>query len=68
LVDLSQDLFGAFGTLQNCNQATCIEIYQIKGIDAAKEEQIKAPLEVEKRMALKPTGAKIKLNSCQVFV
>ena len=41
---------------------------QTKDIGAAKETQIKAPLEVEKRIASKPKGVKIKLKSSQVFV
>jgi DNA repair protein RadC len=35
---------------------------------AAKATQIKAPLEVEKRIASKPKGVKIKLKSSQAFV
>ena len=57
-----------FGTLENLNQATVTEICQIKDIGAAKATQIKAPLEVEKRIASKPKGVKIKLKSSQVFV
>jgi DNA repair protein RadC len=41
---------------------------QTKEIGAAKATQIKAPLEVEKRIASKPKGVKIKLKSSQVFV
>ena len=41
---------------------------QIKGIGAAKVAQIKAALELEKRMASKPTGVKVKLKSSQAFV
>ena len=43
-------------------------MYQIKSIGAAKAAQTKAPLEVEKRMASKPTRVKIKLKSSQAFV
>jgi DNA repair protein RadC len=68
VVDLNQDLLSAFGTLENLNQASVTKICQIKTIGAAKGAQIKAPLEVEKRMASKPTGVKIKLKSIQVFV
>ena len=57
-----------FGTLENLNQATVTEMCQIKDIRAAKATQIKAPLEVEKRIASKPKGVKIKLKSSQVFV
>ena len=61
-------MLSAFGTLENLNQATGTEMCQIKDIGAAKETQIKAPLEVEKRMASKPTRVKIKLKSSQAFV
>jgi DNA repair protein RadC len=57
-----------FGTLENLNQATVTEMYQIKDIGAAKAIQIKALQEVEKRIALKPKGVKIKLKSSQAFV
>ena len=67
-VDSIQNLFSAFGTLENLNQATGTEMCQIKVIGAAKAVQTKAPLEVGKRMASKPTGVKIKLKSIQVFV
>jgi DNA repair protein RadC len=67
-VDLSQNLLSAFGTLENLNQATGTEICQIKDIGGAKAAQIKAPLEVGKRMASKTTGVKIKLKFSQAFV
>ena len=67
-VDLSQELLIAFGTLENLNQATVTEMCQIKDIGVAKATQIKAPLAVEKRIASKPKGVKIKLKSSQVFV
>ncbi len=67
-VDLSRDLLSVFGTLENLDQATVTEMCQIKGIGAAKAAQIKAALEVGKRMASKPTGMKIKLKSSQAFV
>ncbi len=67
-VDLSRDLLNAFGTLENLDQATVTEMCQIKGIGAAKAAQIKAALEVGKRMASKPTGTKVKLKSSRAFV
>ena len=67
-VDLSRDLLSMFGTLENLDQATVTEMCQVKGIGAAKAAQIKAALEVGKRMASKPTGMKIKLKSSQAFV
>ena len=67
-MDSSQNLLSVFGTLENLNQATGTEMCQIKAIDAAKAAQTKAPLEVEERMASKPTIVKIKLKSSQAFV
>jgi DNA repair protein RadC len=67
-VDLSLDLLNTFGTLENLDQATVTEICQVKGIGAAKAAQIKAALEVGKRMASKPTRTKLKLKSSQAFV
>jgi DNA repair protein RadC len=50
---LSRDLLNKFGTFENIYQASITEIYQIQGIGAAKTAQIKAALEVGKRMAAK---------------
>ena len=67
-VDLSRDLLNQFGTLENLDQATVTEICQVKGIGSAKAAQIKAALEVGKRMASKPMSTKNKLKSSQAFV
>ncbi len=67
-VDLSQNLLSAFGTRENLNQATDNEMCQIKAIGSAKAAKTKAPLEVGKRMASKPTRVRIKLKSGQAFV
>ncbi len=67
-VELSRDLLNTFGALENLDQATVTEMCQIKGIGAAKAAQIKAALEVGKRMASKPKSTKIKLRSSQAFV
>jgi DNA repair protein RadC len=53
--DLIQNLFSAFGTLENFNQVTGTEMCKIKAIGATKALQTKARPEVEKRMASKPT-------------
>ena len=53
-VDLSHmDLLNKFETLESIDQASITEICQIQGIGAAKAAQIKAALEVGKRMAAK---------------
>ena len=67
-VDLSRDLLNMFETLENIDQATVTEMCQVKGIGAATAAQIKAALEVGKRMAAKPINIKIKLKSSQAFV
>jgi|TARA_Y100001001_G_scaffold129606_1_gene128754 DNA repair protein RadC len=41
---------------------------QVKGIGPAKAAQIKAALEVGKRMASKPASIKIKLKSSRALV
>ena len=67
-VDLSRDLLNEFGTLENLDQATVTEMCQVKGIGPAKAAQIKAALEVGKRMASKPASIKIKLKSRRALV
>ena len=67
-VDLIRDLLNKFGTLESLDQATVTEICEVKGIGSAKAAQIKAALEVGKRMASKPISMKNKLKSSQAFV
>jgi len=67
-IDLSLDLLNVFGTLENLDRATVSEMCQVNGIGAAKAAQIKAALEVGKRMAAKPASMKLKLKSSQAFV
>ncbi len=67
-VDLSRDLLNVFGSLENIDQATVNEICQVKGIGSAKAAQIKAALELGKRMSSKPASIKTKLKSSQAFV
>ena len=66
-VDLSRNLLNKFGTFKNIDQASITEIYQIQGIGTAKAAQIKAALEVGKRMAAKSSGKIIKIKSSRVF-
>ena len=67
-MDLSRDLLNEFGSLENLDHATVNEMCQVKGIGAAKAAQIKAALEVGKRMASKPSSMKMKLKSSRDFV
>ena len=57
-VDLSRDLLNKFGTFENIDQASITEICHIQGIGTAKAAQIKAALEVGKRMAAKNSEKK----------
>ena len=67
MVDLSPNLLNKFGTFENIDQASITEICQIQEIGAAKAAQIKAALEVGKRMAEINLGKKIKMKSSRVF-
>ena len=67
-VDLSRDLLKVFGSLENIDQATVNEICQVKGIGSAKAAQIKAALEVGKRMSSKSVSLKTELKSSQALV
>ena len=64
---MSRDLLNKFGTFENIDQASITEICQIQEIGAAKAAQIKAALEVGKRMAEINLGKKIKMKSSRVF-
>ena len=67
-VDLSRDLLKIFGSFQELDQASVSELCQIKGIGAAKAAQIKAALEVGKRMASQVSGAKTIMQTSRDFV
>jgi len=67
-LDLSRDLLKLFGNFYKLDLASVSELCQIKGIGAAKAAQIKAALEVGKRMASQIGGAKIRMQSAQDFV
>jgi DNA repair protein RadC len=55
---LSHDLLNKFGSFENIDQASITENCQIQGIGTAKAAQIKADLEVGKRMAAKTSRKK----------
>ncbi len=67
-VDLSRDLLKAFGDLRRIDSASVSELCSIKGIGTAKAAQIKAALEVGKRMASQMGTAKLALRSSVDFV
>ena len=64
---MSRDLLNKFGTFENIDQASITEICHIQGIGTAKAAQIKAALEVGKRMDAKNSGKNIKMKSSRVF-
>jgi DNA repair protein RadC len=66
-VDLSRDLLNKFLTLENIDQASITQICHIQGIGAAKAQQIKAALEVSKKMPSKPSK-KIKMKSSRILL
>jgi DNA repair protein RadC len=66
-VDLSRNLLNKFGTFKNIDQTSITEICQIQGIVTANAAQIKAALEVSKRLAAKSSGKIIKIKSSRVF-
>jgi DNA repair protein RadC len=65
-VDLSRDVQNKFLIMENIDQASIIEICHIQEKDATKAQQIKAVLEVRKKMLSKPSK-KIKMKSSRNF-
>jgi len=53
LVDLIRNILNKLFTVENIDQASITEIFHIQGIGAAKVRQIKAALEVSKKMSSK---------------
>jgi DNA repair protein RadC len=67
-VDLSRDLLKVFNGFRQIDQASVSELCQVKGIGAAKAAQIKAALEVGKRMSSQKTDKKEKMETSRSFV
>ena len=67
-VDLSLELLKTFGNLKKLDQASVNELCQVPGIGAAKAAQIKAALEVGKRLASQGSGPRNKLQTSRDFV
>ncbi|QPJ63917.1 MAG: JAB domain-containing protein [Candidatus Nitrohelix vancouverensis] len=67
-VDLGRDLLAKFGDFYSLDRASISELCAIKGIGDAKAAQIKAALEIGKRMAAQRCGVKIKLGCAEDFV
>jgi DNA repair protein RadC len=67
-VDLSRDLLSMFTDFNRIDQASIAELCKVKGIGPAKAAQIKAALEVGKRMSSQSSGKKLKMTSSRCFV
>ena len=67
-VDLSRDLLSVFTDFNRIDQASIAELCKVKGIGPAKAAQIKAALEVGKRMSSQSSGKKLKMTSSRCFV
>ncbi len=67
-VDLSRDLLKLFQNFHQLDQASVTELCQVKGIGLAKAAQIKAALEVGKRMSSQISGKKERMQGSQSFV
>jgi len=67
-VDICRDLLKAFDNLSNLDYASVHELCQVKGIGLAKATQIKAALEVGKRMASTRSGNTVKMTTSRAFV
>ncbi len=67
-VDICRDLLKVFGNLSNLDRASIHELCKIKGIGLAKAAQIKAALEVGKRMAATRSGNTAKMTTSRAFV
>jgi DNA repair protein RadC len=67
-VDICRDLLKVFGSLSNLDRASIHELCKVKGIGLAKAAQIKAALEVGKRMASTRAGNTAKMTTSRAFV
>jgi len=67
-VDLSRDLLNIFDDFNKIDQASITELCEVKGIGLAKAAQIKAALEVGKRMSSQSSGKKEKMTTSRCFV
>lgn len=67
-VDICRDLIKQFDNLHNLDRVSISELCQVKGIGLAKATQIKAALEVGKRMASTQSGNNKKMTTSRAFV
>ena len=67
-IDLSRDLLKKFEDFQSIDSASVNELCSLPGVGIAKAAQIKAALELGKRMASKKSGNKQKMNTSRALV
>ena len=67
-VDICRDLLKQFNNLNELDRVSINELCQVKGIGLAKATQIKAALEVGKRMASTRSGNNKKMTTSRAFV
>ena len=67
-MDICRDLLKDFDNLNNLDRASIHELCQVKGIGLAKATQIKAALEVGKRMVSTRSGNSKKMTTSRAFV
>lgn len=67
-IDICRDLLKMFDNLNSLDRASIHELCQVKGIGLAKAAQIKAALEVGKRMASTRSGNKKKMTTSRALV
>ena len=64
-IDLARKLIMRFGSLRNLDSASISELSQIKGIGTLKAAEIKAALEIGKRLIKQKVESKRKINSSE---
>jgi DNA repair protein RadC len=67
-VDLGRDLLNTFNDFNQIDRASIPELCRVKGIGLVKATQIKAALEVGKRMSSQSSGKNIKMQTSRCFV
>ncbi len=66
-VDLGRDLIQKFGSFYYVDLASVPEISSVKGFGTAKAAQMKAAMEIGKRMLSQKGGARVKMSNSQAF-
>jgi DNA repair protein RadC len=67
-VDICRDLLKVFGNLSDLDRASIHELCKVKGIGLAKASQVKAALEVGKRMSSIRSGNTDRMTTSRAFV